>query len=226
MDIGAHTGETLRVVSDARWGFDRIICFEPAPDCWSTIRGLADDRVELYEFGLWKEDGTILLHNPGAVGASMSADKDSSTQAVPCEFRDGARWFAENLSAEDQIFAKINVEGAEADIIGRLAATGQLSKIAHLLIHFDVRKVPSLRGREAELRRQLVASDVEFLSADEIQFGGVYRGTRNWLAWCHARPRTRDLRYKKLSRIIFRLRHLAYPLKQRIISRGGGARTA
>lgn len=214
LDIGAHEGETLQVVRDPEWGFDRIVCFEPAPVCWQKIDALADARVELCKFGLWKEDATIPLHNPGQIGASMSADKDEVTDVIPCDFRDASRWFAGNLSDGDEVYAKINAEGAEVDIIVNLATAGELRRIDHLLVHFDLRKIPSLRDREPAIRALLEAADVEYHPADEIQFGGVARGTRNWLRWCNSNPKTRDLRFKTLGRAEHFLRLKLYPVKQ------------
>lgn len=213
LDIGAHTGETLSVVRSSRWRFDQIFCFEPAPACWSALERLADERVEVCRFGLWDSTESVPLNNPGEVGASVASDKDSVETQLICEFRDVAEWFAEHVSAHDEIFVKINVEGAEAEVIERLYRSGELTKIAHLLIHLDVRKSPSRRHLEKSLRGQLESSGIDFQTADEILFGGVLRGTRNWLLWCESDPRWRDVRYKWLRQWEHALRVRLYPLK-------------
>lgn len=201
------------MVKSSRWRFDRIVCFEPAPACWPALEEKADERVEICRFGLWGRTERVLLNNPGEVGASVASDKDSVQAKLVCEFRDVADWFAEHASANDEIFVKINVEGAEAEIVDRLYRSGELTKIAHLLIHFDVRKSPSRHHLEKPLREQLEGSGIDFQTADEILFGGVLRGTRNWLLWCESDPRWRDLRYKKLRQWEHLLRVRLYPLK-------------
>jgi FkbM family methyltransferase len=221
LDIGAHIGETLSVVRQPRWGFDRIVCFEPAPVCWPQIEALADERVELCRFGLWSEDKTITLHNPGYVGASIAADSSAVTDTMECEFRDAAAWFAQNLAEGDLVYAKINIEGAEADLIDRLFQSGELSKIDHLLVHFDVRKAPSLAHREPGIHAALLASGVDFQPAEKIQFGGVIRGTRNWLRWVEGNPWTRDLRFKVLRRCGHAVRRRLYPTKLRLLGDHG-----
>ena len=45
LDVGAHLGETLEVVQDRRWGFERIVSFEPAPGCWPHVEAVAGERV-------------------------------------------------------------------------------------------------------------------------------------------------------------------------------------
>jgi len=213
LDIGAHLGETLDVVQDERWAFDEIHSFEPAPPCWPAITGLAGPRVRLHRFGLWDRDATLPLFNAGAIGASVSPDKESGAQAVDCEFRDSADWITANVSPDDIVFAKINVEGAEAEIVRRLDEAGTLNRLDHLLIHFDVRKVPSKAHLEGEIRARLESAGVQYLAADEIEFGGVYRGTRNWLQWCHSGSRFRDVRFRGLRRVEHAVRARLYPLK-------------
>lgn len=128
LDIGAHLGETLSVVRHPRWGFDKIVCFEPASVCWPQIEALVDERVELCRFGLWSEDATMTLHNPGSVGASIAADGGAVIDTMECTFRDAATWFAEYVAESDVVYAKINIEGAEADLIARLFTSGELSR--------------------------------------------------------------------------------------------------
>jgi FkbM family methyltransferase len=225
LDVGAHNGETLAVVRDPRWRFDRIFCFEPAPQCWPALEALADERVCLCRFGLSSQDETLYLRDAGSVGAS-TAEKAQRSDAgeLACEFRDAAAWFKDNLQDTDEIFAKINVEGAEAEILPRLATTGALSFIDHLLIHFDVRKVPSLRHVEPELHGLLADAKVEYFSADQIAFGGVYRGTRNWLSWCADDSWARDWRYRRFRKLEHRIRLRLYPLKRIGLPRGTSRR--
>lgn len=217
LDIGAHTGETLQVVQEQRWGFDRIHSFEPAPACWPALVEAAGPLVEVHEFGLWDRDAVVPLFNAGSIGASVSGDKERVGERVSCEFRDAANWFDQNITEHDVVFAKVNVEGAEAELIRRLDEAGVLGLIDHLLIHFDVRKVPSKEHLEGELRDRLERAGVEFFSADEIQFGGVYRGTRNWLRWCQSTSSVRDLRYRRLAQLEHVVRVRLYPLKEAVL---------
>jgi FkbM family methyltransferase len=216
LDVGAHLGQTIEVVQDQRWAFDRIHSFEPAPACWAAITDLAGRRVELHRFGLWDRDAVVPLFNAGAVGASLSADKEVGATPVDCEFRNGAEWVRRNIAEDDEVYAKINVEGAEAELVRCLDEGGVLQRIDHLLIHFDVRKVPSKAHLEHEMRERLDRAGVQYLSADEIQYGGVYRGTRNWLQWCHSPSPLRDLRYRYVRRAEHAVRLRLYPFKMAV----------
>jgi FkbM family methyltransferase len=192
LDIGAHVGETLEVVKEPRWGFDRIYCFEPAPQCWDRLEALVDDRVRLFRFGLWSCDTSMPLHEPGEIGASVFGSKSSGAPADTVALRDVSVWFAEHLSDEDHVVAKINCEGAEIEIISRLLDTGQIRELDELLVHFDIRKVPGQEHREAEIRGRLDGSSVPYRAAESIFFGrNVQEKTRNWLSWYQAGPAKR-----------------------------------
>lgn len=218
LDIGAHSGETLTVAQHDRWRFGRLYSFEPAPQCWSQIEAIADERTTVCRFGLFDRDCTIDLHNAGSIGASVSEDKDGSDTVTACDFRDAAAWLRENISETDEVFAKINVEGSEYEIIKRLYDTDTLPLIDHLLIHFDVRKVPSRRHLEAELRSMLEDAQVDWVLAERVIFGSVSRGTRNWLERAHAPALLRPV-IETARRVEGQTRVRLAPLKTSISSR-------
>lgn len=224
LDIGAHIGETLAVVRQPRWGFAEIHSFEPAPQCWPALEALADDRVTLWKAGLSDRNGRVDLYDAGSVGASLSADKDGIGHVpTTCDFRSAGDWFEEHFPADQsvEVFAKINVEGAEPEIIESLRSRGQLSRIDHLLIHFDVRKVPARAPLESRTRGWLEVAGIEYVDARAFMHGGVTRGTRNWLVWCGLRRSWQKAGYRWLRMVEGRARAALYPLKLRLQARGG-----
>src|SRR6059058_4251026 len=66
LDVGAHVGETLRVVLDRRYPFQRIVCFEPVRGCWVSLQRLADAHVEICEFGLGRATACLTIHGAGS----------------------------------------------------------------------------------------------------------------------------------------------------------------
>lgn len=192
LDVGAHLGETLTVARQPRWGFDEIWCFEPASACWPRLEELADERVHICRFGLSDADRRAVLHDPGSVGASLMPGKAETDRTETVELRDVAAWFTEHLSQDDRVVVKINVEGAECDILDRLLATGEIAKIDHLLVHWDVRKVRGFEHREVETRAALDRAGVPYLTARHDLVGpNVWAKTHNWLASLDAGPLAR-----------------------------------
>lgn len=216
LDIGAHHGETLEEVVKRRWRFDRIWCFEPASPCLPALRRFADDRVEVVPAGLGPRDETVALHDPGSIGASIHAGKAGGAGVEMVRILDAAAWMGDHIEAGDAVWVKVNCEGAECDLLDHLLATGEVGRIDHLLVHFDVEKIPGMAHRAAETRRRLDAAGVPWIEARKILSGRSHaRKTANWLAWTEAGWLGR-LRYRYLARWEFRARQMLYPLKARL----------
>lgn len=172
LDVGAHVGETLRAVRDPRYRFDRIVCFEPATKCLARLSALSDPRVTIAPFGLWNETCERPLYDPGAVGASLFADKGRSAVTQTARLVRASDWFASNLRTQDRVYVKLNCEGAECDILEDLLDSGEIRKVDQMLIHFDVRKVPSQRHREEEVKARLRGAGIRnYAEADDMLIG-------------------------------------------------------
>ena len=156
VDIGAHVGETLQIALEDKYGFDQIYCIEPIPQCCDILRTFKDKRVVICEYGLWNETCTKKIFSPTNAGASLFEDKFRH----PVSSRDiklvhASDWFAQNLKIDDQIYLKINCEGAECAILDNLIKTGEYKKIDVLMVDFDVRKIPSQKHLMNEMKVKL-----------------------------------------------------------------------
>jgi FkbM family methyltransferase len=223
LDVGAHEGETLDAVRDPKFGFERIYCFEPASACWPALESVCDPRVTVCRFGLWNETTEHELHDPGSVGATLFADKFKQPRsAVPASFIRATDWFRENLAAEDEVYVKLNCEGAEVDIVEDLLDSGELVRMRAVMIDPDVRKVPSQAHREREVRERLAASGLtNYALEEDVMIGATHRDRiHHWLNTVGAEERgpgvvTRQLGFIA-SRTLRRLRRrLAAPRGRR-----------
>jgi FkbM family methyltransferase len=193
LDVGAHVGSTLLAVRDPKYAFDRIVCFEPSAACWPALEALADERVTVCHFGLWDETCERILHDAGSIGASLFADKFASPRhAETARFVRASEWFRANLAPTDEIYLKLNCEGAEFDIVEDLLTTGELARIRSVMIDPDVRKVPSRAHREREVVEQLRASRLtNYVFEQEVMVGATHRDRiQNWLRVAGAEDRS------------------------------------
>ncbi len=186
-DVGAHTGETLEAVLDCDVRFDRIVCFEPASPCWDGLDSIAkssDQDVCIEKFGLWNQDCQHRVFRPGHIGASIW-ERWSGVGSEVCMFRSASRWVRENVSDNDICFLKLNVEGAECDIVDELINTGELRRIAFTMIDFDVRKIASQRHRESETRENLAKNGYSFPQVafcKDVMVGATHQDRiKNWI---------------------------------------------
>jgi FkbM family methyltransferase len=186
LDVGAHEGETLDAVRDPKFGFERIYCFEPASPCWPALETVRDRRVTICRFGLWNQTTEHDLFDAGSIGASLFADKfKEARSAAPARFVRATDWFRENLAAEDDVYVKLNCEGAEVDIVEDLLDSGELARVRAVMIDPDVRKVPSQAHRERELRERLAASGLtNYAMEADVMIGATHRERIHH--WLHA----------------------------------------
>lgn len=192
LDVGGHTGQTVRAVLDPVYSFDRIVTFEPAPACWPAIEAIDDPRVELCRFGLWRETIERELHDPGTQAASIFDDFESeqhTAETTTIRLVRACDWIAENVSEGDVVFMKLNCEGAEVDIVDDLLDAGEFGKLYNAMITFDVRKSSSLRGKELPLRRRLQRGRHENVCyAEDVMRGATHTDRiHHWLDLVGAR---------------------------------------
>lgn len=184
LDVGAHTGETLRAVRDPKYAFDRIYCFEPSAACRPALESVRDTRVTVCPFGLWNSTGEQVLHDSGSIGASLFADKFSTARTgETARFVRATDWFRENLGANDEIYLKLNCEGAEFDIVEDLLDSGELERVRSVMIDPDVRKIASRAHREREVVERLrEAGLTNYVFEEDVMVGTTHRRRiQNWL---------------------------------------------
>jgi FkbM family methyltransferase len=210
LDVGAHDGASLHAVRDPKYGFDRIYCFEPASLCWPALEAVRDDRVTICRFGLWNRTCEHVLYNPGSGGASLFEDKfrERPTEETARFFR-AADWLTQNLTVHDEIFMKLNCEGAECDIVGDLLDSREFGRLRSVMIDPDVRKIPSQAHREQELSGRLVALGMtNYFMEAEVMVGATHRDRiQNWLRVAGAEEQSRGARMRQLVYILAEAAH-------------------
>lgn len=181
LDVGAHLGETLAIALEAKYGFDKLYCFEPVPECCRVIaQNYQDTRVAVCKFGLWHENCIKRLYNPKSKGASVFRDKFGETATSrDVKLVRASDWFTHNLNPrDDQVYLKLNCEGAECAILDDLINTGEYRKIDVLMVDFDVRKIPSQKHLMGEMKARLNGLGIpKIFYIDEYHLG---RGTHNY----------------------------------------------
>lgn len=187
LDVGANTGQSLLAALEPEFGFDRIVCFEPAKACWPKLKSLADSRVRVERFGLWNRTCQQEIFQPGTKGAGMwKKDRGLSDEKELCEFRKASDWMRDHIAAGDVVYLKLNCEGAECDILDDLLDSGEFEKVTFVMVDFDVRKIAALKHRQDEVTARLV--DYPFprvATSREVMRGDTHQDRiRNWLRAC------------------------------------------
>ena len=191
LDVGGFEGESSRAALDPRFGFDAVFTFEPVQSCANNIENtVRDRRLTVLRFGLYDQTASLPLGDAGELGGSVYT-QDNNGQL--CPFVKASDWFADNIAENDQVWLKLNCEGAELNILNDLLDSGEASKVREALIDLDAAKFPSLHASAEALLIRLKSAPFSFHYPPEVQYGAVtnYGGIRQWLVMTGAATKSR-----------------------------------
>ena len=165
VDGGAFVGEWVTKISD-RYG-STVHAFEPGSGFFARLEGAIGDRpkVHAHEYGLGATDATarLALDGPGSSiytdSLPVGAGGRASMGEVEVQIRDVAAAFDE-LGLVGIDLLKLNIEGAEYDVLDRLDQSGWLPRIDQVLVQFHEWHPHAHRRRRA-IRGALARDHVE-----------------------------------------------------------------
>ena len=146
-DIGSHVGD--RIGAFRRLGA-KVVALEPQPDCAKAIRAIyGDDDVTLIESACGPKPGALTLHINSANPTVTTASPDFVKAADGAGGWEGQVWdraIEVPVTTFDQLiathgateFAKIDVEGFEADVLAGLTRPVKALSFEFTTIQRDV----------------------------------------------------------------------------------------
>jgi len=191
VDIGSNQGQTLKVIKDKKYNFDKIYGFEPSKKCFANLDKIAavDKRIKICKFGLGLKNCKFELFDSGSMSASIFKSDQNFTgdkilEKEEIEILDAGMWVKDNLSKSDINVAKINVEGSEIDILKSWLDSDCINFFYSIVIMFDIRNFKKYRHLEGEIRKKLISKKFyNFCDADDIIRGKTHeKRIDNWLS--------------------------------------------
>ena len=145
LDCGAHKGESLEKFKKTVWDSHeyQVHSFEPNPVLWEGLEKL--DTI-LHKEAAWvingetdfylaeSTDGSTLMK--GKITGNVDYDIPIKVEAI-----DLSGWIMENFTKEDHIILKLDVEGAESEILSKMIIDGSIDYIDTLFVEFHYKKV-------------------------------------------------------------------------------------
>jgi FkbM family methyltransferase len=185
LDIGSHIGQTLEEVEKNYYNFDEIHCFEPCKLNYNILcKNFDKNHIYIHNFGLYSKNMECNLFSPGEMGASIFNDKIdliNVNEIEKIQLKNISEWIKNNLNINDTIFMKINCEGCECDIIENLLLNNIFDNINHIMIDFDVRKIPSQKHKEQEIMKS-VFNKKNIDLCENVMIGTTHQNRiKNWL---------------------------------------------
>lgn len=164
VDVGAHEGQTIDEVRRAVYPFDVIHAIEPMPAQAAILRDRFsyDPRVVVHQFALSHTSGlTTMFGTNEALEASLFPEKndvDANVRTMVVAVR--ASDFFRDLGCG--LVVNMNCEGGEVPILEDLLGSGEIDRIAHLMVDFDARKVVGMEEAPRNVVKGLDQTDVSY----------------------------------------------------------------
>lgn len=173
IDCGANVGDVTRLL--ARTGA-RVIAIEPNPVAFARLQRRASRwrRVECVEAAASTKDGfaPLFLHEladrdplGASTGSSLLPEKRNvdPNSAIRVRTIDLDAFIAAHAPVA---VLKMDVEGAEVDILERLLETGRLHDVGLALVEMHDWHTEELSRRGARIRRRLAEESLEHVCLD------------------------------------------------------------
>ena len=151
-DVGGYEGDFAAAIHE-RYGCT-VHVFEPVEAFFEILRKrfVGNDRVIIHPFGLGGRTETVTM-NLEANSSSHVKDGDTSDGTIKAEivsFSD----FIQREGIQKVDLMKVNIEGAEFDLLDHMIVKGNMPMIGNLQVQFH-RFVPNAPSRRHGLRSSL-----------------------------------------------------------------------
>jgi FkbM family methyltransferase len=134
VDCGAYCGYFSAMAAGTFPGAE-VVCFEANPSHLPMLEAqlsLLDKKVELHAEAVHVRDGAVRFSGSGTGGGITFAEETGESRDVPCI--DFPRWLASREPAS--LVLKMDVEGAELELLPALLATLPRNTVCYLETHF------------------------------------------------------------------------------------------
>lgn len=155
IDAGGYTGDTVKLFMEEYPNaieFDCIHCFEPNPAFKSMLQEVvlapfAGNKYHFHPEAVWIKDCELdfyLAENP--LGSSVLKEKGGRSKldkAHPIKVKaiDFSQWIKSNFDRDDFIVLKLDIEGAEYQVLRKMADEGTIYYIKDLYVDWHARKL-------------------------------------------------------------------------------------
>ena len=165
IDCGASNGSAIVELDNTYGVFDKIYAIEPNPDNFSQIDS-CNPKIAKLEAAISTAYGNMKLYlseqydgstlYPNKLSGNINNDNFVEVQAI-----DFSHWLAKNVALGDHVVCKMDIEGAEFDVLEQLLKTRKMNLIDILLVEWHPSRFPN--PWKLRYRRFLIKMRILFL---------------------------------------------------------------
>lgn len=170
IDCGASNGSALGELESQFGPFTHVWAIEPNPDNARLI-SRDDPRIEIVEAAVSTSYGNSKLYLSDQFdGSTLYPEKISGNirrdRFIEISTIDFADWLHRTVESADRVVCKMDIEGAEFDVLEHLLRTKQIQCIDLLLVEWHVSRFPDRwprRWRRLLIKTRLLLSRTKLM---------------------------------------------------------------
>jgi len=170
IDCGAHVGLILKRNLKK---FDIFHAFEANPNLISGLQKIANDNdnnsIYIYNNAVWDRKDTIDFYLSRGYDTGSTVMKGKKTgnvdynHPVSVESIDFSEWIFQNLKKDDYNYLKMDIEGAEYDVLEKMIKDESIFYIDEFLIEFHDTKIdqPNIKDRHKNIVKYIKKNNIK-----------------------------------------------------------------
>jgi FkbM family methyltransferase len=157
--------------------FDKVYVFEPNPLFYNSYE---KSNYDLIKKAIWIKDtkaNFFVSKDPNQVGSSLFEEKlckvegklvpDYWLDSIEVQCLDFSKWIFENFNGKkDKITLKLDIEGAEYQVLQHMIETKSISLISKLFVEFHSDTLPDKKCLELDIVEKIKSLGIEVLDWD------------------------------------------------------------
>ena len=165
LDCGGFNGSSIRkFLNETENSSDYdLVTFEPNPTFYRSYSKFGDNHT-LIPAAVWIQEGELEFYLDEIDGDGSSVLKEKTTGHLNKTFPlrvpsvDFSNWLKENVSTNDEVYLKLDIEGAEYEVLDKMFSDGTIHLVKKLYIEWHWNKIPSVtKDRHDALVERLVS---------------------------------------------------------------------
>lgn len=151
--------------------FDKVYVFEPNPLFHNSYN---NSNYELIKKAIWTEDGKkkfYISKDLNQISSSLIESKFCKVNGELvanywCDFIevdcvDFGKWVLNKFNSEDEVVLKLDIEGAEVDVLSKMIQDKSINRITKLYVEFHLESCPSQFDKYKKLINDLKNLNIE-----------------------------------------------------------------